>query len=302
MPWSPSVRPDEIYHWGISLGGRSKNHKYYTRINDGVNKDGTPRYRYFYSALEYQAYKVGKAAKDAANNVKQTFDNAADTARKALDTNTNIYDVNKKNYKEKREKIQNTDEWKEIIKDEKSEYHKTDSEGNEYYDYDQYLVDKKHPVLDAVSDYLHGREIKVRDQNADTFVAGVKDYIGMAIDTAKLAGNIAITVMDVRFKNQQGSYEETKQDLKERASNAKELAEKATRDMSEYDVDTEKVVEAATETRKQVREYMETNPYASAGVAAYAKENGLTYYEAQQELMNAPLSIIKKYTEQSRRR
>ena len=57
--WKPSPRSDELYHWGMKKGAKADKHKYVARIEDGTTKFGTPKYRYFYTQSEYQAYKQG---------------------------------------------------------------------------------------------------------------------------------------------------------------------------------------------------------------------------------------------------
>ena len=468
MSWTPPVRSNEIYHGWLKRGAKASDHKYYQRIEDGVTKAGTPRYRYFYTKAEYDAYKMGSAQpQKQENGIKAKFDNAVNDVKKALSKKDNQYYVTKRNYEKKKEQIQETDEWKQITQDKNSEYRKKDKEGKVYYDYDQYLVDKKHPILDALSDSGHGRKIEIRKQSAETFVAGVRDYVKMAKDAVQAVAGISVGLLNFKIKNQQGSYEDEKKEFKEKASKVKdaletttevvntlskyvsketsnkntndlandmvdlamttipktvdkngnvrapsqeelndiidkasEVARKNARTQAERDkidlatqkakqytnmskeeransiideatklarskatnqdeldmidaasarakkysqmsegeikedminemtdfvksktsTDAEKEIvdklserakryaqmskeeikqdianEAETEVKKKVRDYIETNPHASAGIAAYAKERGLTYYEAQEELLNAPLSLIKKY-------
>ena len=324
MSWTPPVRSNEIYHGWLKRGARSSDHKYFQRIEDGVTKAGTPRYRYFYTKAEYDAYKMGSSQPQKnENSLKSKFDNAVDTVKKAFSKEDNKYIVNKKNYNEKKKQIQETDEWKQITQDKHSEYRKKDKEGKVYYDYDQYLVDKKHPILDALSDYGHGRKIEVRKQNADTFAAGLKDYVKMAKDTVEAVATVSVGLLTLKIKNQQGSLEDEKKQFKKDLDKAKEAANTAV-DIA-YDVSdaakeeakkqnvttdsTKKAVQEAVEIAKEasnngasedevkrkVREYIDNNPNASSAIAAYAKEKGITYAEAQEELLDAPLSQIKKY-------
>ena len=154
---------------------------------------------------------TGKKAGSAINSVKKAFGD------------DNQYVVNKKNYNQKKKEIQNTKEWQDIVKSRDKEYRRTDSKGKEYYDYDQYLVDKKHPVLDALSDFGTGRKISIRKQSAETLVAGVKDYIKMAEDTVQMVAGLSIGLLTAKIKNQQGSYEDEKKQLKKQINNAKNL-------------------------------------------------------------------------------
>lgn len=55
------IRSDELYHvWGLKRGSMMDDHKYIARVEDGINKYGLPRYRYFYTREEYNAYRLGK--------------------------------------------------------------------------------------------------------------------------------------------------------------------------------------------------------------------------------------------------
>ena len=164
--------------------------------------------------------KAGKAVSGTANAVGKSVDDTGKKVKGGIDSvkkafsDDNQYVVRKKNYKQKKEEIQNTQEWKDIVKNREKEYRRKDSEGKEYYDFDQYLVDKKHPILDALSDFGMGRKVSTRKQSPETLIAGVKDYIKMAEDTVQFVAGLSIGVLTAKIKNQQGSYEEQKKKLK----------------------------------------------------------------------------------------
>jgi hypothetical protein len=69
----------ELRHWGLSLGEKSKNHKYVARVEDRPGK-----YKYFYTMDEYNTWKNG--AKDkiagAAKGIKSKFQNMVSKAQK----------------------------------------------------------------------------------------------------------------------------------------------------------------------------------------------------------------------------
>ena len=69
----------ELRHWGLSLGEKSKNHKYVARVEDRPGK-----YKYFYTMDEYNTWKNG--AKDkiagAAKGIKSKFNSMASKAQK----------------------------------------------------------------------------------------------------------------------------------------------------------------------------------------------------------------------------
>lgn len=70
---------NELRHWGLSLGEKSKSHKYVARVEDRPGK-----YKYFYTMDEYNAWKDG--AKDkiagAAKGIKSKITNAASKVQK----------------------------------------------------------------------------------------------------------------------------------------------------------------------------------------------------------------------------
>ncbi len=186
------------------------------------------------------ADKTGKKVSDATKGVRKTVGDKAKSVGKAVDNvgkkagdtvqsvkrafgDDNQYVVNKKNYNKKKEELQNTQEWKDIVSSKNKEYRRKDSNGKEYYDFDQYLVDKKHPILDALSDFGNGRKISIRKQSPETLMAGVKDYIKMAEDTVQMVAGLSIGLLTAKIKNQQGSYEDEKKALKKQINNAKSL-------------------------------------------------------------------------------
>lgn len=69
----------ELRHWGLSLGEKSKNHKYVARVE---NRPG--KYKYFYTMDEYNTWKNG--AKDkitgAVNGIKSKITDTASKAQK----------------------------------------------------------------------------------------------------------------------------------------------------------------------------------------------------------------------------
>lgn len=164
------------------------------------------------------AKAVGKSVDDTGKKVK----GGIDSVKRAF-SDENQYVVKKKTYKKKKEEIQNTQEWKDIVNNREKEYRRKDSKGNEYYDFDQYLVDKKHPILDALTDFGMGRKISIRKQSPETLVAGVKDYIKMAEDTVQTIAGLSIGLLTAKIKNQQGSYEEQKKKLKKQFNNVSRM-------------------------------------------------------------------------------
>lgn len=69
----------ELRHWGLSLGEKSKSHKYVARVEDRPGK-----YKYFYTMDEYNAWKDGAKDKIAgtAKGIKSKLTNMASKAQK----------------------------------------------------------------------------------------------------------------------------------------------------------------------------------------------------------------------------
>lgn len=193
-----------LCHWGIK-----KNHKYVAKIGKG--KDA----KYFYSMLAYQAYLAGQKAK-------------------SLFTDENEYNSDESNYEKQRETVQKSDEWKNIVKSDNAEYRRRDSNGKVYYDYDEYLLDKKHPILDAAKDVAYGRKITVNKQDKKTVAAGLKDYGVMgkrAVETVLMVG---AGLVSMKIKNQQGSYKDEKAEMRKKIKQGQQAVNDALELYSEY--------------------------------------------------------------------
>ncbi len=198
---------DELMHW-----------KYVKR-----EKLPNGKWRYYYdkeqakSDLKKAADKVADRVITKANQSTERINNAVDKAKTALgkwyDNRTNIYDVNRKNYTEKLAQIKDSKEWKDIVARKDSEYVKKDKDGNVSYDVDKYLVDKKHPVLDAIGDIVVGREVKINEITKDSVVAGLKDYANTTLEIGMLGLTFLTNGLTKKFKYSQGSYDEDVENL-----------------------------------------------------------------------------------------
>ena len=146
------------------------------------------------------------------NNATSKLDKLVSSAKEAIgkfyDDPDNIYNVTRYSYAEKLEAVKETAEWKEIVAEGNSEYAKRDKNGNIKYDVDEYLVDKKHPILDAVGDIVAGRPITTHEITKDSFVAGLKDYATTAIEVGMLALTCTANGLSRKFKYSQGSYDD----------------------------------------------------------------------------------------------
>lgn len=116
----------------------------------------------------------------------------------------NIYDVDASNYDKKIEQIKKSKEWKDIVKREDPEYVKKNKDGTKTYYIDDYLVKKKHPELDIISDLGAGRKISLNKVSSKSFLAGAKDYI----KTGQTVVALAAGALTEKIKFQQGTYSE----------------------------------------------------------------------------------------------
>lgn len=115
---------------------------------------------------------------------------------------TNMYDVSGSNYDKKLREIANSKEWQDIVRRQDPEYVRKNADGTTTYLIDDYLVKKKHPELDIIDDLGSGRKISLNEINAQTLIAGGKDYI----KSAQQVLGIAARVLTEKFKLSQGSY------------------------------------------------------------------------------------------------
>lgn len=135
----------------------------------------------------------------------------------------NRYEINSSNYNQRKKELMKDPEWQNIVKSRDPEYVYTDQDGNTRYRFDNYLVNKKHPVLDALTDIGNGRKISVLDQDVDTFIAGAKDYIEMGKRTIENVLTIGVGILTTKIKNQQGSYDEDKKHIQQQINTASKI-------------------------------------------------------------------------------
>lgn len=134
----------------------------------------------------------------------------------------NKYYTNSKSIKEKREQVMKTKEWQDIVARNDPEYVKIQPDGSKKYLVDDYIVKKKHPLLDAVDDIASGRDISVNEIEKDAVLASAKEYV----DTAQQVLGIVAEGLLLKFKVKQGSYaavEDAVDNGKEYVDNAGDL-------------------------------------------------------------------------------
>jgi len=245
---------DELYHFSLPWNKEKRDHnnvKYIAKVPMGKKQ-----FRYFYTQKEYDAYLKSKGSllDRAKNYVKSIPDNVSKTFKEQKERiiGTGKYDSTSKNYDQIKNDIVNSKEWKKIVMNRDPEYRRRDASGNVYYDYDKYLFNKKHPVLDALWDVNDGRKISILDQNIDTFLAGSKDYIRSGINALENLASIGVGTLTTMLQLNQG----TKFQNTEVMNQLKDTPEG--RKLDEYVDMTKDTLDTANELYKRGKETYET--------------------------------------------
>lgn len=199
----------------------------YIDLNEGelmhwkyIKREKLPngKWRYYYDkdALKNDSKKLFSKATDSvlnkANQSAGRVNSFVDKAKAALgkwyNNASNVYDVNRYNYAEKLKQVKASKEWQDIVARKDSEYVKKNKDGSTTYLIDDYLVDKKHPVLDAIGDIMSGRKVTINKIDKDTVVAGIKDYVNTGLELGMLSVSFLTNGLTKKFKYSQGSYDE----------------------------------------------------------------------------------------------
>lgn len=160
--------------------------------------------------------KLDEAGKNIAKEVNKQLQKADDFVNSAGDfINKLLYDdpnnmltINRYNYNSKVNEIMETKEWQDIVDRRDREYVTRKSDGTTEYKIDDYIVDKKHPVLDAIGDLMAGRSISTHEITMESTVAGLKDYGQAAIEIGMLAVGFMTRGLENKFKFSMGSYDD----------------------------------------------------------------------------------------------
>ena len=182
--------------------------------------------------------KTANKIPDKANVV---LDKVTGVANKVYDDKNNIYDIHSQSYDEKIAKVKESKEWKDIVARNDPEYVKKDASGNTKYLIDNYIVDKKHPVLDAIEDISSGRKITTNEITKDSTVAGIKDHLFGAITTGMLVASVVSKALTEKYKLKQGSYDDDINNLMSAANKGSDYVKKVgvqVNDVSKEDVKT----------------------------------------------------------------
>lgn len=170
----------------------------------------------------------------------------------------NKWEINSKNYKKKVAEISKEKEWQDIVKRNDPEYRYIDNDGNVKYDIDKYMVNKKHPVIDALTDFGYGRKVTVLKQNGETVVAGGKDYAEMGRRTIENILTLGIGILTAKIKNQQGSYDDEKAQLRSDIKTAEKMTKQTLNSynsVSNGSISDKDIARAATIGEQYIKKY-----------------------------------------------
>lgn len=207
------VGDDEIFHWKYIKREKLPNGKW--------------RYYYDWDELKKDAKEgVDKAADsvlETANKASKKLNSIVDKAKSAInnffDDPDNKYDISSSSYARKVAEIKETKEWKDIVASGDKEYVKKNEDGTTTYLIDDYIVDKKHPILDALGDIAAGRKVSINEITKESTVAGLKDQAMSCLRTGMMAVTVMSTFLTEKFKLQQGSYDDKVESLMDTARN-----------------------------------------------------------------------------------
>lgn len=210
---------DELMHWKYVKKERVNGKwKYYYDWDEFKNDAKT--------VINETMTKTSKSAIETANKASKSVNTYVSKAKnfinKWYNDPKNMYDVDSSTYKQKLDKIKETDEWKRIVARNDKEYVKTNADGTKTYLIDDYIVDKKHPVIDIMGDIMAGRDVTVNEITKDSIVAGLKDHAIGYLRTGMLAVGAISTFFNEKFKLQQGSYDDDIQALYQTADKGKQ--------------------------------------------------------------------------------
>lgn len=209
------ISEDELYHWGLFKSKPREDHKYIKR----EWKNG--RWKYYYDVetakkdtaanIKNNADKtvsntLSSMTKTVNNKINAVIDKGKSILNKIYSDPNNMYYMNSNTYNEKMAKVKESKEWKDIVAKQDPEYIKKNEDGTTTYLIDDYVVKKKHPVLDIASDVAAGRKVDINEITKDSTVAALRDYAVGAINVGMIAVGVVTTALTEKFKFQQGTY------------------------------------------------------------------------------------------------
>lgn len=147
-------------------------------------------------------------ANEASKHVNGLVDKGKEIINKLYDDPNNKYDIHSENYDKKMAQVKETKEWQDIVARSDPEYVKKNADGTVSYLIDDYVVDKKHPLLDMVGDVAAGRDVDINEITKESTIAGLKEHAFGYLRTGAMAAGIISTVLTEKFKLSQGTYDD----------------------------------------------------------------------------------------------
>lgn len=210
--WSYKYVSSELQHGLFNFGKKKEDYKY---VDKYKSKKGNWVYIYADKLKKVVSNTAGKV-KTAAEN---TLDKAIDYTNKTIDKadkaysdlyKSNKYMTNNWNIESKKKEIAKTKEWQDIVNRKDPEYVKKNADGSYTYDMDEYITNKKHPILDALKDITYGRKITINKVTPESLLAAGNDVLEYGMAYVALRAQI----VDKALKFRQGSYAEEIKDVK----------------------------------------------------------------------------------------
>ena len=147
-------------------------------------------------------------ANEASKHVNGLVDKGKDIINTLYDDPNNKYDIHSENYDKKMAQVKETKEWQDIVARSDPEYVKKNADGTVTYLIDDYVVDKKHPLLDMLGDVTAGRDVDINEITKESTIAGLKEHAFGYLRTGAMAAGIISTVLTEKFKLSQGTYDD----------------------------------------------------------------------------------------------
>lgn len=284
---------DELMHWKYIKREKVGNKWKYYYDRDSVKADAKNK---TIEAANKATDKVLSKTNDAAKGLNTIVDKAKAVINKLYDDPNNMYDVTSSSYNQKKAKIEQTDEWKDIVKRKDSEYVKKNEDGSTTYLIDDYIVKKKHPVLDVVSDIVSGRKVDINEITKESTVAGLKDYANSYIRTGMLAVGVVSTFLTEKFKLQQGSYDDEIREFTRTAEQGADYVKNIVDSASQVSTDDVKKVVKATQTVQSGDAVEAAKIVADTEFVRKAFESDDSYKAAKEALENISKEDLEKAT------
>lgn len=202
-------------------------------INDAYKK-GEATVNNLIKTVDKNMDNVEETVRDGVNKAFSEAGKLVDKANKAINDyiytadKDNMYDMNSATRADKIKQVEKTKEWQDIVKRKDPEYVRKNKEtGETEYLIDDYILKKKHPLLDIAEDIAYGRNTDVNEITKETTAAAVKDYIKAGVHSVQLAIGVIGGVAIAKFKYQQGSYDEEMAEIESMVANGKKHLEKS---------------------------------------------------------------------------